>query len=120
MTLFVQPETRIGKSTHNGITAKSYAQLTIDGKRAQLSIETSKTNYPRGDITTKATIGWISEDNIGVSHALYSDFYKIVERTTARATEKSISTLHAKALERYDSIVVDAMAYYAARQTSEV
>ncbi len=124
-----RPATRIGKSTYNGLTAKSTAELTIDGKRAQLSIETSKTNYPKGDITTTATIGWISADGRGVTHALglgrayAGDFYVTVERTTARATEKAITTLHNKALDQYDTIVERALAYYeakAAAKASEV
>jgi hypothetical protein len=120
-----RPETRIGKSTYDGLTAKSTAELTIDGKRAQLSIETSKTNYPKGDITTTATIGWISADGRGVTHALglgrgfAGDFYVTVERTTARATEKAISTLHNKALDRYDDIVAQALAYYVAKAAAK-
>jgi hypothetical protein len=120
-----RPSTRIFKRAYDGLTAKSTAELTIDGKLAQLSIETSKTNYPKGEIITTATIGWISADGIGVVHALglgrgyAGDFYVTVERTTARATEKAISTLHNKALDRYDAIVAQALAYYVAKAAAK-
>lgn len=110
-------ETRIFKSLHNGLTAKTYAETQIDGKAAQIAIETSKSNYPKGTITTTVSVGWISADGRGVTHRLGlgsgGDYHTTIERTVARATEKAITTQHDRALARFDELTAAAVEYYA-------
>ena len=112
-------ETRIFKSLHNGLTAKTCAERQINGKAAQIAIETSKSNYPKGTITTTVSVGWISADGHSVTHRLSlgtggGDYHTTIERTTARATEKAITTQHDRALARFDELVAAAVAYYPA------
>lgn len=120
MTAITRKETRIFKSSHNGLTAKTYAETQINGKAAQIAIETSKSSYPKGTITTTVSVGWISADGKGVTHRLNlgggGDYYTTVERTEARATEKAITTQHDRALARFDELVADAVAYYPATE----
>lgn len=108
-------ETRIGKSLHNGLTAKTCAETQINGKAAQIAIETSKSNYPKGTITTTVSVGWI--DGNFITHRLSlgtggGDYHATVERTTARATEKAITTQHDRALARFDELTAAAVGYY--------
>lgn len=116
-------ETRVFKSQHNGITAETYTKTQINGKAAKITIETSKSSYPKGTVTTTVSVGWISADGLGVTHHLsfvsgQGDYHKTIERTEARATEKAITTQHDRALARFDALIAEAVAYYPENETA--
>ena len=93
-------------------TATTTEEFALNGRTAQLSVWTSKDD--RGRLTTSASVGFVTDRNT-VTTAIFSDFYRRIEATTARCTEKAVSEQQARAVAGWDALKADVAAFYAAK-----
>lgn len=96
-------------------TATTCEEFELNGRTAQLSVRTSKDD--RGCLTTSASIGFVSQPGI-VTTAIFSDFYRRIETTATRCTEKAVSEQQARAVATWDALKMDVFSFYAAKQTA--
>ena len=81
---------------------------------------TSKDGH--GGLKTTASVSQLSEDGTSRTHAIgfgspSGDFWRTVEHEReARCTERNVRAIHARALERFDTIKQQALDHYAARK----
>jgi hypothetical protein len=92
--------------------AKTGETFELNGRQAQLLVTTSKND--RGQLTTSACIGFIN-DTGGVTTAIFSDYFKWLERTTTRCTEKAVSAQQARNVANWAQLKADVFAFYAAK-----
>jgi hypothetical protein len=95
--------------TANGIKASTCLPLNID--RRELRIETCKS--VRRGVACTAMVVQLAEDGLGYSYVLFGDYHKrLIHEPAARATEKTVSTIHARGLVDVDAVFAEALAFY--------
>ncbi len=108
-------QTRIYRNHYNRLNIKSTKFLTINGKKATLSIHTSKVES--GYLTTSKSISWPSEDGYSETHAVFQDFYKTAAKSKpARVTEKVVNEQHNQVLQTLNTIEQEVAEHYTAAQ----
>lgn len=96
------------KRGRDGLEAETRVPLGFD--RRELRITTGKGS--RG-VYTGCQVVQVAADGLGFSFLMYGDFGKVLNQDkAARATEKTIRTMHASALVGVDAVVADVMAFY--------
>ena len=106
-------QTRTYKDHYKRIVTKTTKFLTINNRKAELSINTSKSDS--GTLKTSASIGWPSDDGMSVTHAVFSDYYAtVVSSRPARVTEKVNQGQHQEALDKLPEIEAAILAHYKA------
>lgn len=76
-----------------------------------LSLTTSKRSD--GKISTIASVA--KRENGFLTFALYQDYWKTINISEAKATEKAVSSLHAQALADLETIKADVLGFYEAK-----
>lgn len=94
--------------------ANTFQDFELNGRTARLDIGTFKND--RGQLVTSASIGFVNGDV--VTTALFSDFYRTLEVSQVRCTEKAVSEQQARAVARFDDIKNAVFEYYAAKQAA--
>lgn len=90
-------------------TAKSFESFTLNGKLARLEVETSKASD--GRLSTSASVGFVT-DSGSVITALYSDFYKLLDVSKTRCTEKAVFDQQSKAVANWGALKLEVINYY--------
>ena len=118
-------ETKITKN-FNGYTYKTDCSLGFtpinaeEGGERVLRVETSKKIFSKGIIESWASVHIVrgigsckSETHACGMGTDFGDYYKIIHRTPCtRITEKQIAAVHAKAMEGFEAVLMEARAYY--------
>lgn len=105
--------TDIGRNMRGELRARSVVPLGFDSR--ELHIETSKS---APGVSTGAAVHQRTADGVGLSHVFAfggegDDFRRTVSRDPkARATEKTLTTMHAAALVDLAALVAAACAHY--------
>jgi hypothetical protein len=94
--------------------ANSIEDFDLNGRLARLDVSTFKND--RGQLVTSASIGFVNGQV--VTTAIFSDFYRTLEVSKVRCTEKAVSEQQARAVAQWDSLKSDVLAYYAAKQAA--
>jgi len=94
--------------------ANSIEDFDLNGRTARLDVSTFKND--RGQLVTSASIGFVSGQM--VTTAIFSDFYRTLEVSKVRCTEKAVSEQQARAVAQWDDLKADVLAYYAAKQAA--
>ena len=106
-------QTRTYKDHYKRIVTETTKELTINNRKAELSISTSKSDS--GALKTSASIGWPSDDGMSVTHAIFSDYYAtVVSSRPARITEKVNQMQHELALGKLPEIEASILTHYKA------
>lgn len=102
-------QTLIIKNMRGNWEAKTTIDLKIvEGKKHILELYTSKNSG--GVLYTSASVSKV--ENGFVSYILYQDFYKIINRSKERCTQKAVENLHNEAKEKIEEIKKEAVAFY--------
>jgi len=91
-------------------TAKTYEELEIDGRKAELMVSTYKNDS--GILVTQASVSFITAPGIR-TFAVFSDFSARLAAVRVRCTEKAVSEQQAKFVANWASIKQSVMAFYA-------
>ena len=89
--------------------AKTTEVFDLNGRNAQLEISTFKND--RGQLVTTAGIGFVN-GNI-VTTVIFGDFFRRIEVSTVRCTEKAVSEQQARAVAQWPAIKAAAIDFYA-------
>jgi len=92
--------------------ATTSEEFDLDGKVARLTLSTSKND--RGELTTSASIGFVSAPGI-VTTTIFRDYFKWLERTKVRCTEKAVSEQQARNVAQWAVIKGAVLDFYAAK-----
>jgi len=95
--------------------AKTYEQLDIDGRKAELMVSTYKNDS--GTLVTQASVSFITAPGIR-TFAVFSDFSARLAAVKTRCTEKAVSEQQALYVARWASIKQDVMAFYAKKEAA--
>lgn len=113
----MEHQVRLVKGLHGW---KATTDIPLEAPRV-LRIETSKLEV-RGvaaGVSTTASVHKV--DGHFITMDLFGDFRKTVARDSiSKCTEKSVKTLHAKALVEADAYVAEAVAFYVAKDAAKV
>ena len=91
-------------------TARTAESFELNGRTAQLEVSTCKND--RGELTTTASIGFVSAPGI-VTTAIFSDYFKWLDRKKVRCTDKNVSEQQARWVDQWAGIKADAINFYA-------
>jgi hypothetical protein len=94
--------------------ANTVEDFVINDRLARLDVSTFKNE--NGQLVTAASIGFIKGEV--VTTAIFSDFYRRIEVSKVRCTEKAVSEQQARAVAQWDSLKSDVLAYYSAKQAA--
>lgn len=92
--------------------AKTVEEFELNGKIAQLTVSTTKND--RGELTTSASIGFVSAPGV-VTTAIFSDYFKWLERNKVRCTEKAVSEQQARNVAQWAMLKGAVVDFYAAK-----
>jgi hypothetical protein len=73
---------------------------------------TLRVSTRKGNTYLTTTASCHKKDGHFETHRLYQDYHKTIEKLSARCTEKTIRTMHERALQDFDLIVQDALNHY--------
>ena len=93
-------------------TAKTVEEFDLDGRTAQLTVSTTKND--RGELTTSASIGFVTGPGV-VTTAIFSDYFKWLERKATRCTEKAVSEQQARNVANWAQLKSNVIDCYAAK-----
>lgn len=105
----MQPLTRIYKSAVNGWTAVTRYDMPEIGERKFLELSTLKLSQ---GLKTTASVSTMHKDGSGFTTVIFQDFYATVNSTKARATAKTVKTLHDEAKANIETIKAAALSHY--------
>lgn len=121
-----RPETRLDKDHWKKWVARSRVPLGLQrpgdvgrtDKVEQLWLVIHTSKYDR-HLSSTAKV--VSTDGSGFeSHRVYEDFYKTLDRVTARCTEKNITDLHNASLDQIEQLVALCKAHYTERGATPI
>jgi hypothetical protein len=98
-------------------SAKTRESFDINGKLAQLELSTFKDD--RGQLVTFASVGFITGPGI-VTTAIFGDFFKRLEVTKARCTQKAVAEQQARSVDQWSVVKGAALDYYASKGVAHV
>ena len=93
MTNPSKPITYISKDHWKHWQAKSTEAVTINGKQAHIDLHTSKGD--RG-LTTTLSVCWPSDEGLTITHGVFKDYFKCLERSDVRCTSQNVERQHSK------------------------
>jgi len=92
--------------------AKTGEVFDLNGRKAQLTVSTTKND--RGELTTSACIGFVTAPGV-VTTAIFSDYFKWLERKATRCTEKAVSEQQARNVANWAQLKDAVINFYAAK-----
>jgi hypothetical protein len=106
-------QTRTYRDHYKQLNVKTTKTLTLNNKKAELSIHTSKSSNKM--LTTTASIGWPSEDGRSITHKVFEDFYTTQAKSNpARITQAVAEAQHNQVLQNLSSIESQVQEHYKA------
>lgn len=94
--------------------ANTCQEFELNGRVAQLDIGTFKND--RGQIVTSASVGFV--DGNVVTTRIFGDFYRTLEVSKVRCTEKAVSDQQARAVANFEAIKADVLEFYSVKQAA--